>query len=123
MRTDEKCFQNVYVCGGGGVSRCCTAKTNPTSIHEDEGSIPDLTQWVKEHCFELWYRWKMWLGSGLAVLWCMPAAVALIWPLAWELPYAAGTALKKKKVYVFFLFLNWKKKKKKKNQVLKQRRI
>ena len=31
-------------------------------------------------------------------LWCRPAAaVALIQPLAWELPYAAGAALKKKK--------------------------
>ena len=30
-------------------------------------------------------------------LWCRPAAVALIPPLAWELPYAAGTALKSKK--------------------------
>ena len=30
-------------------------------------------------------------------LWCRPAAVSLIGPLAWELPYAAGTALKKKK--------------------------
>ena len=30
-------------------------------------------------------------------LWCRPAAVAPIGPLAWELPYAAGTALKDKK--------------------------
>ena len=29
-------------------------------------------------------------------LWCRPAAIALIGPLAWELAYAAGTALKKK---------------------------
>ena len=27
-------------------------------------------------------------------LWCRPAAVALIPPLAWELPYAVVTALK-----------------------------
>ena len=51
-------------------------------------------------------------GSGVAVccgvgrrlgldptwlwLWCRPAAVALIRPLAWETPYAVGAALKKK---------------------------
>ena len=29
-------------------------------------------------------------------LWCRPAAAALIWPLAWELPYATGAALKNK---------------------------
>ena len=28
-------------------------------------------------------------------LWCRPAAAAQIRPLAWELPYAAGVALKK----------------------------
>ena len=28
--------------------------------------------------------------------WCRPAAVALIQPLAWEFPYAAGAALKSK---------------------------
>ena len=30
-------------------------------------------------------------------LWCRPAAAALIRPLAWELPYAMGVALKKDK--------------------------
>ena len=30
-------------------------------------------------------------------LWLWPAAIALILPLAWELPYAAGAALKSKK--------------------------
>ena len=30
-------------------------------------------------------------------LWCRAAAVALIRPLAWELPYAAGAALKSKR--------------------------
>ena len=30
-------------------------------------------------------------------LWCRPAAIALIRPLAWELPYAAGAALKSNK--------------------------
>ena len=40
--------------------------------------------------------------SGLRIqhcreLWCRPAAVALIRPLAWEPPYAAGVALKRQK--------------------------
>ena len=30
-------------------------------------------------------------------LWCRPAAAALIRPLAWELPYAAGVAIRRKK--------------------------
>ena len=38
-------------------------------------------------------------GSDPALLglWHRPAATALIWPLAWELPYASGAALKRKK--------------------------
>ena len=37
------------------------------------------------------------LDSELLWLWCSPAATALIQLLAWERPYAAGAALKKKK--------------------------
>jgi len=41
------------------------------------------------------------LISGLRIqhfheLWCRLAAIALIQPLAWELPYAMGAALKKR---------------------------
>ena len=38
-------------------------------------------------------------GSDLALLWlwCRPAAAALIQSLAWEPPYDAGVALKKKR--------------------------
>ena len=82
-----------------GSSYCGTAKMNPTSIHEDAGLIPDLAQWVG--------------GSGIAMscgvgrrgssdptllgLWCRLAAVAPIQLLSWELPYAVGATLFKKK--------------------------
>ena len=36
-------------------------------------------------------------GSDLVLMWMWPAAVDLIRPLAWELPYAAGAALKKQR--------------------------
>ena len=71
---------------------------NLTRNHEDVGSVPGLAQWGKK--------------SGLAVscgvarrcssdptllwLWRKPAAVALIRPPAWELPYAWVQPLKKK---------------------------
>ena len=46
--------------------------------------IPDLTQWVKDLALLwLWHRW---------------AAAAPVWPLAWELLYAAGVALKRKRI-------------------------
>ena len=35
-------------------------------------------------------------GLGPALLWRRPAATALVRPLAWEPPYAAGEALKGK---------------------------
>ena len=36
------------------------------------------------------------LDLVLPWLWCRPAAAGLIRPLAWELPYAAGAAIKRK---------------------------
>ena len=36
------------------------------------------------------------LDLALLCLWCRPAAIAPIPPLAWEPPYAMGVALKKK---------------------------
>ena len=56
--------------------RRASVETSLTRIHEDAGSIPG--------CWLLW-------------LWCRPAAVAPIGPLAWEPPYAVGVALEKAK--------------------------
>ena len=54
-------------------------------------------------CCELWYMSQTRLGSHLAVAVAQPAAVALVWPLAWELPYTEDIALKKgKKKGVFY---------------------
>ena len=54
---------------------------NPTSIHEDTGLIPGLVQRVKD---------PVWL-------WCRLVAAGPIGPLAWELPYGSGAALKRQK--------------------------
>ena len=71
---------------------------NPTSIHEDEDLIPSLDPWVKNpvllqdavgHRCGLDLVW-LWL-------WCRPETAALIRPPVWELPYAAGAAIKRKK--------------------------
>ena len=70
----QRDFNNGSSCRGA-------AETNPTRNHEAEGSIPVLSQWVKDPAL-LW-------------LWCRTAAGAAISPLAWELPYAAGAALER----------------------------
>ena len=76
-------------------SRCGTAETNPTKIHEVQSlaSISGLKIWC---CSELWCRSQTRLEDPeLLWLWCRPAAAAPIQLLAWELPYAMGGALKR----------------------------
>ena len=53
---------------------------NPASIHEDEGSIPGLTQWVEGSSIAVCYTVGHRHGSDLALLWlwCRPAAAVLI---------------------------------------------
>jgi len=71
--------------------------TIPTRIHEDEGSIPGLAQWLKGSSIATSYAVGCRCSSDLVLqwLWCRLAAAALIRPLAWELPYAAHATLKK----------------------------
>ena len=74
-------------------------EANPTRNHEVASLIPGLAQWVKDPSV------AMSCGVGcrhspdppLLWLWGRPAATAPIRPLVWELPYAAGAALKDKR--------------------------
>ena len=81
-------------------SSCCgLAVMSLTCIYKDEGSIPGITQWVKDPVLPMSCDVGCRQGSDLVLLWLWhgPEPIALFWFLAWELPYAAGAALKRKK--------------------------
>ena len=77
-----------------GVPTMVQKSRNLTSIHKGMGLI---TAWLTSIAVSWGVSHSC--GSDLALLWlcCKLASVVLIQPIAWELTYAVGTALKKKK--------------------------
>ena len=71
---------------------------NPTSIHEDVGSILALNSVGQGSgiAMSCGVGRRRGLDPTLLCLWCRLAAVAPIQPLAWELLYAKGVDLKSK---------------------------
>ena len=74
-----------------GSSHCGSVKTTQlVFMRMQVWSLISLSGWGIRYCRELWCSLVRRLGSNpqLLWLWCRPAAVALIQPLARELPHA-----------------------------------
>ena len=76
-------------------SHCGSAVTNLNSTHEEAGSIPGLSQWVKGSGVAVSCGEGHRHGSDLMLLWL--TAASPIRSLAWELLYVTGVVLKRKK--------------------------
>ena len=66
---------------------------------------PAVMQWVKDPALSLWHPGLCLVqgvkGSSVATTVAYVTAMASIQSLAWKLPYAAGVAIKKKKIEFF----------------------
>ena len=105
----DKCLVIALICGilnKDAESSCCgSAGYNLTSTHEHTGSIPSSLSGLR-----IWpscgVGCRRSLDPVLLWLWRRLEDAALIRPLARELPYAAGAALKRQKKekesHVFF---------------------
>lgn len=83
-------------------SRCDSAVTNPPGIREDAfPCLASISGLNIQYCSELWYRSQT-QGSDPLWLWPRLGAVAPIWPLALELPYAIGLVLKSVRTRTLF---------------------
>ena len=84
------------------------------SMRMQVGSLALLSGLGIQRCHELWHRSQMRLGSCIAVLVVWAGGYSSNSPLAWELLYAAGVALKSKKtnkavllLVLTFLFISY----------------
>ena len=81
-------------------------KTQLESMRMPVQSLALLSELRIQHYCKLGYRLQTLLVSDIAGLWCRPEAAALIWLLAWKLPYATGLTKKKKKdIYFTYMFI------------------